>query len=270
MSLNQTGANANAAATGNASTAGTATGNAGSATDATGMGMETDPADTESTTGLLEPGAPAAVPGVRGGIDWLDIDVSHLPRREEFDAVIAMGTETFLALPPSDIKTVSYYLKPPDPLADEDEKGMTQGGFTDEAKRGGLARRVIDRAVARTAYLMNDTTLLEDADDVIAPEITTLQFRYFDGAMWVEEWDTETYGGLPVAVEVTLGITPMRFLQMDEDDVPFGGTTDELYQGEVYYRMCVRLPAARPLPPPEEELATETGTETATPEETAP
>jgi hypothetical protein len=250
-----------------AASAGSTAGAAGTGTSATG----TDAAatDSASTTEPLQSGVPAAVPGIRGGPNWIDIDVSHLPRPEEFHGVITMGAETSIMQLPSDIKTVSYYLQPLDALSD-DEKSMTQGGFTEEAKHGGLVRRVIDRATARTAYLMNDTTFLDKAGDVIAPEITSVQFRYFDGSLWVEEWDSEAYGGLPVAVEITLGITPMRFLQTDEDDVPFGGGTDELFQGEMYYHMWVRLPAARPIPPPEEETGMETGTESATQQETAP
>jgi prepilin-type N-terminal cleavage/methylation domain-containing protein len=284
LGLNQSGQGSGGASAGSASaTGGSATGaaggsvsggssNTGSTAGGAGTGTAagatgTEAAGTEATASqeVAQSGVPAAIPGVRGGPTWLDIDVSHLPRPEEFNGVITMQAETSVWLLPSDIKTISYYLQPPDALSDT--KAMTQGGFTEEAKYGGLVRRVLDRAAARTAYLMGDTTFLDDAGDVIAPEITWLQFQYFDGMTWVTEWDSETMGGLPVAIEIALGITPMRFLQTDEDDPPFGGGTDEVFTGEVMYRMVVRLPAARPIPPPEEETGLE---ETTTQEEPAP
>jgi Type II secretion system (T2SS), protein J len=39
----------------------------------------------------------------------------------------------------------------------------------------------------------------------LAPEVTMLQFRYFDGKSWYLEWDSILNGRLPRAVEVTLG-----------------------------------------------------------------
>jgi hypothetical protein len=71
--------------------------------------------------------------------------------------------------------------------------------------------------------------------------------------------------GLPVAIEIALAVTPQKFLQTDEDS-PFASSGEELFRGEVVYRMVVRLPAAKP-PAPETETGT-TGT-TGTTEETA-
>ena len=50
-----------------------------------------------------------------------------------------------------------------------------------------------------------DTAALAAAAQVIAPEIATLAFRYFDGQAWVETWDSTAMDRLPQAIEVTLG-----------------------------------------------------------------
>ncbi len=193
---------------------------------------------------------PPAIPGVYGNQYELQIDVSRLPRPEEFNAVMLLGDGTSPAQIPSDIKTISYFLRPPEETT---TAPMTQGGFADEARRGGLVRREMDRAVARYASESGDLTLLDNAGDVIAPEVTGLEFRYFDGVNWLMEWDSELMGGLPVAVEIALAITPRRML--DEEGDVFGGSAVEFLPGEIVYRMVVRLPAAQPIPDPAAEEA---------------
>ncbi len=38
----------------------------------------------------------------------------------------------------------------------------------------------------------------------ISDRVEGLQFRYYNGTKWVDEWDTSTLGGLPRAVEIAL------------------------------------------------------------------
>ncbi|MBW3597195.1 MAG: type II secretion system protein GspJ [Planctomycetes bacterium] len=205
-----------------------------------------------SSQDIASTAAPAVIPGVYGNQYELQIDVSRLPRPDEFDAVMMLADGASPMQIPSDIKTVSYYLRAPGDAAAASP--MTQGGFSDEAELGGLVRREIDRAVARYDADYGDVTLLDAAGDVIAPEVTGLEFRYFDGVGWLLEWDSELMGGLPVAVEIALAITPRRFLETGEDAV-FGASAGEYFPGEIVYRMVVRLPAAQPIPPPETEEA---------------
>jgi type II secretory pathway pseudopilin PulG len=189
--------------------------------------------------------APAVIPGVYGNQYELQIDVSRLPRPDEFDSLMALADGMSLQIP-SDIKTVSYYLQAP---GDASASTMMQRGFADEAELGGLVRREIDRAAARYAADYGDATMLDAAGEVIAPEVTGLEFRYFDGVAWLMEWDSELMGGLPVAVEIALAITPRRFLE-NAENAAFGEAAGELFTGEIVYRMVVRLPAAQPIPPP--------------------
>ncbi len=222
----------------------------GSALDSFGMGetMEEDLMSGGMSSGsaslsISSAATPAAVPGVRGTQYELQIDVSRLPRPDEFQGVIALGANASPVLNPSDIKTVSYFLRPP-------EENLTTAsvvpGFSEEeSKLGGLVRREIDRAVALLAAETGDQTLLDATGELIAPEVTGLEFRYFDGSQWLYDWDSEAMGGLPTAVEIALAITPRRFLE-EEDSFLLGDSASELFPGEVVYRMVVRLPAAKP------------------------
>ena len=48
------------------------------------------------------------------------------------------------------------------------------------------------------------------AGQLLAPEIMSLTFRYFDGRVWLETWDTATIGRVPRAVEVQFQLNPPR------------------------------------------------------------
>lgn len=69
----------------------------------------------------------------------------------------------------------------------------------------GLARLEGDRMAIDHADLASDTQALAGTATVIAPEIASLQFRYFDGRAWLDAWDSTAMDGLPRAVEVTIG-----------------------------------------------------------------
>jgi hypothetical protein len=224
------------------------------------MGETSDPLEISSTA------APPPIPGIYGTQYELQIDVSRLPRPDEFSGVMTLGVGASPVQLPTDIKTVSYFLQPPE-TETNDAYSMTRGGFTDEARLGGLVRREIDRAAGLMAAENAGSAFLEEMGDVIAPEVTHLEFRYFDGTQWLLEWYSDQMEGLPVAIEIALAVTPQKFLQTDEDS-PFASSGEELFRGEVVYRMVVRLPAAKP-PAPETETETGTPGTTGTTEETA-
>jgi hypothetical protein len=225
-------------------------GDAGSPSDLIG-GLMGDLTGSSAPQDISASSAPPLIPGIYGNQYELQIDVSRLPRPDEFSGVMTMGVGASPVQLPSDIKTVSYFLRAPE-TSTSDAYSMTRGGFSDEAELGGLVRREIDRAAGLLAAENSGAALLDEMGDVIAPEVTHLEFRYFDGAQWLLEWYSDEMEGLPVAVEIALAVTPQRFLQTDEES-PFAGAGEELFRGEVVYRMVVRLPAARPPKPETEE-----------------
>ncbi len=104
---------------------------------------------------------------------------------------------------------------------------------------------MVDRAAMRYAMQGADSTLLDQYVELIAPEVLLLQFRYFDGQQWMFEWDSEAFGGIPLAVEIVL------VLRTDDDDdesteleTAQQSMQDILWQHdpEHVYRLVVHLP----------------------------
>ncbi|MHC4779484.1 MAG: type II secretion system protein GspJ [Planctomycetota bacterium] len=89
----------------------------------------------------------------------------------------------------SDMLQIEYYIG-----ADPEEEGQ------------GLIRRV-------NACLNSTASQEEDVWEsiLIAEEVLGLDFRWFDGEGWQDEWDTETTEGYPEAVEVTLTLGIVLF-----------------------------------------------------------
>ena len=137
---------------------------------------------------------PPTRPGVYGDLTSLSIDVSRLPRRDQFMFSSTTGDATDLV---SDIKTIAYYIGETEATAPDGQSIGTQMG---------LVRRVVDRASARYATDYGGQTDLTTGAQVVAPEITQILFTYFDGTDWLEEWDSDESGGLPVAIKVIVQI----------------------------------------------------------------
>lgn len=145
-------------------------------------------------------------PGLYGTQYELTLDVSRLPRADEYIPPMGAMTSPTLTDVPGDIKTVSYFVQSPSAIGVED----TMSAFNDAASvtsnlTSGLVRRQLDRAIIAYAEEMGDTTRLSRTGELIAPEVVSLEFSYFDGTQWLYEWDSSTQA-LPWLVQITLGI----------------------------------------------------------------
>ncbi len=202
--------------TGSVSGSGSGTGSVSASGSGSGVAVEEDTATSRPT--------------LIGDSQSLVIDVSRLPRLDEYNPLVAtQGAQVQL---PSDVKAVCYFHSTQPPAQHEQL-------FSDLSQRGGLYRRQIDRAVA--AY-RNDTGLVASPDDysqLVAQEVHAVSFRYFDGTDWQSSWDSEEAGGFPTAVEVTLMIDPYRAADPD-----LAGDVDQMD----IYRTVIHLPAAEPQP----------------------
>jgi len=126
--------------------------------------------------------------------------VGILPRLDQFDADYTSTDGSTTVDRISDVKTVTYYV-----VESEDETGYAADG----TPSGGLVRRELDRAVSLWGTEIGQID--EDSDVTpLAPEVAAIAFRYSDGTEWVDSWDSEEAGALPVAVEATLTIRPIR------------------------------------------------------------
>ena len=139
---------------------------------------------------------------------------------------------------PTDVKTVAYYVA-------EGEVDVPYGQ-SDPATEGltGLVRRELDRSVTQWAANSGDTIGLSTSGDVIAPEVVTIEFQYFDGIEWYSEWDSEANSGVPVAIDVTIGIRPLR--QRTNFATSTSSNVTELEEELRYYNLVVYLPISEP------------------------
>ena len=156
-------------------------------------------------------GSPAAIPpGIFGAASSIEIDVSRLPRPDEY--VIQPGNINTGSLGdmPSDIKTVGYYVQAPrsdgvqDPLASLTSQIATATSSS-SGLSGGLVRRSLDRAVTQYAYEVGNSDQLMRTGEIIAPEVLGIDFSYFGPEGWRTDWDSSTLG-LPSVVKVTIAM----------------------------------------------------------------
>lgn len=209
-----------------------------------------DEADLESDTessisdGMSTSVVPSANPGLFGNQYELQVDVSRIPRYEEFAMVSQYGDPNQMGSL-SDIKTISYFMAG-GTTTGTSAVSSTPGFGTTSAGAGpmsdsGLARRVVDRGTSRFAAENGIFALLDDNVDVFAPEVVAIEFAYFDGLQWTFEWDTEVRGGIPLAVEITLVIMPI-----DQREEEMMITDRYLAESQIdpnhIYRLVVHLP----------------------------
>jgi len=82
------------------------------------------------------------------------------------------------------------------------------------ATGGGLARQEIKQATSDDALISTPPDIPDEDSFVIAEEVQSVAFRYFDGTAWQDSWDgtqTDSTGastGPPQAVEITVAILP--------------------------------------------------------------
>lgn len=230
--------------------------------DLTGMGLGGEDAGTAAED-IASSVAPPTAPGIYGNELELMVDTSKLPRKDQYNPMLAANITAATDIP-SDIKTVAYYLQ-----QDASDADVLGDPFSSSEPTQGLARREVARAVARFAYDNGNSMEGLGKVDLIAPEVTSLSFQYFDGTDWLTEWDSEATGSLPFAIEITLGLTS----QQNENRI--GLYSWEQENEEEVFRLVVHIPMAEE--PAEEEPATDglpvedgSGGEAAAPEGAAP
>ena len=187
----------------------------------------TSDSGTESQTDdLAQSVVMSTTPGLYGNRYELQVDVSRLPRLEQYEMLMEASVD---GPPPdlvSDVKTVAYYVL----------DGQTGEG-------AGLVRRELDRAATAWANTNGGLMELERYQQMLAPEVISLEFQYFDGLDWFEEWDSAIHQGLPLAVEIALALAPAGTLETLQAPIDLS-MPSELQEYRVY-RLLVHLPAAR-------------------------
>ena len=200
------GASGGGAPSGGASSGGASSGGASSG-GASGGGASGGGASGASTST-----APVALPpGIYGSSTSIEIDVSRLPRPDEYYPKMGNTSTGTLGDMPSDVKTVGYYVQSPrsdgvqDSLGQLSQEAASLTSAPVASPNGGLVRRSVDRAVTQYAYEIAQSSQLLRTGELIAPEVLALEFQYFDGATWQTQWDGSQQG-LPHVVKITIAM----------------------------------------------------------------
>lgn len=135
-----------------------------------------------------------AIPGVFGAQYHLQVDVSRLPRIDEYQPMLSSQPGGMTNVP-SGYRTIAYYLG-------------TQVDPTTGAQVTGLFRRELDRTITDYATQTGNLASINTQGELLATEVAAIEFRYFDGQQYLLEWDTAAKTALPIAVEVAIWLKP--------------------------------------------------------------
>ncbi len=195
------------------SSATAAAGSTNSLASSTGSTTTTDSSSTTDTAQATAGGGELSTmittnmpPGMYGDQYSLIVDVSRIPRPDEYTMRTATLSDHFIPDVPGDMKTITYFIQSPTSMGIEDT--LAQFAQPSDSAGGiasGLVRRQLDRAVTAYAEEMGNTQRLQRTGDLLAPEVVALEFAYFDGVDWLTEWDSSTQS-LPWLVEITLAM----------------------------------------------------------------
>jgi hypothetical protein len=153
-------------------------------------------------------------PGLNGLASELMLDIVRLPRLDEMYPTVPQQASSFAtagaaaALPkPSDLKSVRYFIRQ-GTTVDASDAAATLLSPAEQVKIGGLVRQTVDRAIRQAAEQVANSQILNSGQVLLAPEVTEIQFIYFDGTTAVNQWDMSQAGSMPTAVDVRIWIAP--------------------------------------------------------------
>ncbi len=237
------------------SSGGGAAPSAGASGGASSGGAASSPPATTETAAV----APLP-PGIYGSNTSIEIDVSRLPRPDEYfptQGNTSTGTMGDMA---SDVKTVAYYVQSPrtdgvqDSLGQLSQQAASLDAAATATPNGGLVRRSIDRAVTQYAYEIGQSDQLLRTGELIASEVLAIEFQYFDGATWQTQWDSSTQG-LPYVVKITIAMQRESKAKMNPLDPGFAISSISTSMMQEYglevYSMNTIIPGAQLLVAPQ-------------------
>ena len=115
----------------------------------------------------------------------------------------------------------------------------------------GLARMEGDQAILADALDQNQIDMQVECCQLLAREVIALEFAYYSGDQWLEEWDSEAENKLPRAIEIKISVQ----LQPEEDRSRFerAEPREEKERFIRQYRRIVRIPVVPPVEIEDEE-----------------
>lgn len=190
-----TGASGSAASETSGATGGsTGSGTSSGSSSASGSGSGSSGSSSSSASGGISISTEEAAggPGLYGSASQLLIHAN----RPSGDLNYSALDETLTAESRmSDTLSIAWFLAGGD------------GALASLVSGPGLARMEGDRMSMELADTNGDVSSMASRAKIVAPEVTSLEFRYFDGVEWTSEWDSSVMQGLPFAVEVTFTVS---------------------------------------------------------------
>ncbi|MDB5384626.1 MAG: Pseudopilin GspJ [Planctomycetaceae bacterium] len=223
-------------------TAPAASGTAGGQSAAAGSGTTGTDTTTTTTTTVKSPSDAfsGSDSGLFGDAQTLVLHVSR-PNKElgslqQMNAQM-MGNRT------SDLKTVAFFVAG---VGSGGLQSMAAAQFATQSSSGtistrGLARMEGERLALQLADKNGSVGSMLGRTQMLAPEVSRMMFRYYDGSIWQTQWDSVSYGGLPRAVEVTLELT---FAAKSTGQGRYKKTHQEAPR---IFRTVVPLPISKPI-----------------------
>lgn len=215
-------------------------------TDDTATGTTSTATDTTSddTSEAIDPLLQTS-PGLYGNASEVRFDIVRSPRAQSFNELVEFATADELARPFSGFQSVAYLVGPsPDNAGGIDaivkQLGLSPASSSNQPATSGLIRQVMDQATRSYVLEFGDLTTLDAYSQMIAPEVSALQFQYFDGTQWLPDWDSEQQGGLPVAVQIAVSISTIG---VDDDGesavrgitaIADGSSSDNVFRTTVF------------------------------------
>lgn len=227
------------------SSEGSSTGTGGGTEEAgTFIGSEIGEEESTASQDLASAVTLPTVPGIYGNQYQLQLDVSRLPRFDEYQDMLAASNATLGVTDiPSDIKTVTYYVLDGDVATSASGLTATHQDVltsTDpNVVQRGLVRRQLDRAVSQYALTNGFLSGTDNVGEVVAAEVASIEFQYFDGLEWRYEWDTEVEGSLPVAIQIIMLLEAPSTGEQSVNALQVGTSSDLDASGLHYYRLLV-------------------------------
>jgi len=208
----------------------------GGSIDAAGSDSGDSNGDSDSEFEEIEEPEADGVPVFIGASNFVSIDISRLPRIDEYHPSIVSQQEASNTL--ADVKTISYFVSASNAPNERRGTNVVQVPQGQTTVSGGLFRRQVDRSVAKFEGLER-TSEPDMFSELVAQEVVEISFRYFDGSNWFPEWNSENMGGFPLAVEVYVLIDPAR-----AGSIGTAGAGSTSRDNLETYRAVVHIPAA--------------------------
>lgn len=173
--------------------------------------------------------------GIRGNAQRIEMHLTRARRDLEFSPSVdgnKVQSHT------SDLRVVTYQLAGAGSTVSVTGPTTSSSGTTTS---GGLIRTEGDRMATQMIEEKGGSATSLSGAQALSPEVSSLQFRYFDGKTWYPTWDSESAGRLPRAVEITLAFAPSKVRLGPALSVAVSASTNQ-------FRTVVLIPIADPLP----------------------